>query len=82
MSEKESKIVYEGIIIQAHKNGMFRVRLDNGNVVLGYISGKIRQSSIYISLNDRVQIEISNYDLTRGRIIYRFPSEDSSDDDE
>nr|YP_010015728.1 translation initiation factor 1 [Rhipsalis baccifera]QOI72712.1 translation initiation factor 1 [Rhipsalis baccifera] len=79
----EKKIIFEGVITQAFPNAMFHVRLDNQKVILGYISGKIRRGSIRILLGDRVKIEVSPYDATKGRIIYRFPrdnSDDSSDD--
>nr|YP_009309746.1 translational initiation factor 1 [Orobanche austrohispanica]ALJ02175.1 translational initiation factor 1 [Orobanche austrohispanica] len=78
--KKEQKCIYEGLITESLPNGMFRVRrLDNENMVLGYISGKIRCSFIRILPGDKVKIEISPYDLTRGRIIYRFQNKDSKD---
>ncbi|KAL6580061.1 60S ribosomal protein L14 [Orobanche minor] len=78
--KKEQKWIYEGEITESLPNGMFRVRrLDNEDLVLGYISGKIRCNFIRISLGDKVKIEISRYDSTRGRIIYRFPDKDSKD---
>lgn len=52
-------------------NSMFRVRLDNGSLILGHISGRIRQNKIQILLGDRVKTELSVYDLTRGRIVFR-----------
>lgn len=76
---KEEKLIHEGLITESLPNGMFRVRLDNGDLVLGYISGKIRRSSIRILPGDRVKIEISRYDSTRGRIIYRLRNKDLSD---
>nr|WVH39571.1 translation initiation factor 1 [Neoraimondia herzogiana] len=79
---EEKKIIYEGLIIQSFPNAMFHVRLDNDNVILGYISGKIRRSSTRILLGDRVKIEVSPYDPTKGRIIYRFPRDNSYDSDE
>nr|WRY72278.1 translational initiation factor 1 [Sclerocactus unguispinus] len=76
---KEKKIIYEGLVIQSFPNAMFHVRLDNEKerVILGYISGKIRRSSMRILLGDRVKIEVSPYDATKGRIIYRFPRDNS-----
>ncbi|KAL8199883.1 hypothetical protein R6Q57_013451 [Mikania cordata] len=56
---------------------MFRVRLDNENMILDYVSGKIRRSFIRILPGDRVKIEVSGYDSTRGRIIYRLSNKDS-----
>nr|YP_009673244.1 translation initiation factor 1 [Actinidia callosa var. henryi]QDF42660.1 translation initiation factor 1 [Actinidia callosa var. henryi]QUI76867.1 translation initiation factor 1 [Actinidia hubeiensis] len=79
MVEKEEKWIHEGLITEALPNGMFRVRLDNENLILGYIAGKIRQGSIRIMPGDRVKIEVSRYDSTRGRIIYRLPKKDSKD---
>jgi translation initiation factor IF-1 len=79
---KDQKWIVEGLVIQSFPNAMFHVRLDNQQVVLGYISGKIRRSSIRILPGDRVKIELSRYDLTRGRIIYRFPRVDSDDLDD
>ena len=65
-------IEMEGIIIQALSNGMFKVRLDNGFHVLAHVSGKIRKNFIRIILGDKVLVEISPYDLKRGRIVRRF----------
>ena len=65
-------IEMEGIIIQALSNGMFKVRLDNGFQVLAHVSGKIRKNFIRIILGDKVLVEISPYDLKRGRIVRRF----------
>nr|QFG71089.1 translation initiation factor 1 [Mammillaria supertexta] len=79
---KEKKVIYEGLVIDAFPNAMFHVRLDNENVILGYISGKLRRSSKRILLGDRVKIEIGPYDATKGRIIYRFPRGDKSEDED
>nr|YP_010166149.1 translational initiation factor 1 [Rhipsalis teres]QRV60122.1 translational initiation factor 1 [Rhipsalis teres] len=79
---KEQKIILEGVVTQSFPNAMFHVRLDNEDVILGYISGKIRRSSIRILTGDRVKIEVSPYDVTKGRIIYRFPRGDSDDSDD
>nr|QHE50007.1 translation initiation factor 1 [Actinidia cylindrica]QUI77158.1 translation initiation factor 1 [Actinidia cylindrica var. cylindrica] len=79
MIEKEEKWIHEGLITESLPNGMFRVRLDNENLILGYIAGKIRQRKIRIMLGDRVKIEVSRYDSTRGRIIHRLPKKDSKD---
>nr|YP_008854545.1 translational initiation factor 1 [Ravenala madagascariensis]AHA12634.1 translational initiation factor 1 [Ravenala madagascariensis]AYP34530.1 translational initiation factor 1 [Ravenala madagascariensis] len=79
---KEEKFILEGLVTQSFPNGMFRVRLDNENIVLGYISGNIRRNFIRILPGDRVKIELSRYDLTKGRIIYRLPhKKDSNDND-
>lgn len=65
----------QGVVIQCVSNGMFRVKLENNFVVLVYISGKIRRNFIQIILGDRVLVELSPYDLTRGRLTYRLKSE-------
>jgi len=69
---KEEKIEVEGNVLEALPNAMFRVELDGGHKVLAHISGKIRLHYIRILPGDRVIVELSPYDLTRGRIIYRF----------
>jgi len=70
---KQNLIEMRGSIVQCLSNGMFKVKLENGFYVLAHISGKIRKNSIRILVGDDVRIEISPYDLTRGRIIYRYP---------
>nr|QVO54804.1 translational initiation factor 1 [Anadelphia scyphofera] len=74
---RETKVTFEGLVTEALPNGMFRVRLENDTIILGYISGKIRSSSIRILMGDRVKIEVSRYDSSKGRIIYRLPHKDS-----
>jgi translation initiation factor IF-1 len=69
---KEDAIVLEGTIIEALKNAMFRVELENGHKVLAHISGKMRMHYIRILPGDKVQVELTPYDLTRGRITYRY----------
>lgn len=69
---KEEAIEIEGKILEALPNAMFRVELDNGYKILGHISGKMRQHYIRILPGDRVKVELSPYDLTRGRITYRI----------
>jgi len=69
---KEEKITVEGTIIEALPNTMFKVKLDNGHEVLGYLSGKMRRYYIRILLGDRVKVELSPYDLNKGRITFRF----------
>jgi len=64
--------VLDGTVVQSLPNAMFRVELDNGHTALGHISGKMRRYYIRILPQDRVQIELSPYDLTRGRITYRY----------
>ncbi len=68
---KEKGIVLEGTVEEALPNAMFRVRLDTGHEVLAHVSGKMRVHFIRILPGDRVKVELSPYDLTRGRIVYR-----------
>jgi translation initiation factor IF-1 len=72
MPKKEGVIEIEGTIVEALPNAMFRVELSNGHKVLAHISGKMRQHYIRILPQDRVVVELSPYDLTRGRIVYRY----------
>ena len=69
---KEESIEVEGVVEEAMPNAMFLVRLENGHQVLGHISGKMRKFYIRILPGDRVKVELSPYDLTRGRIVYRY----------
>jgi translation initiation factor IF-1 len=69
---KEDAFLVEGRTEEALRGGMFRIALDNGRVVLGHLSGKMRRNRIRILPGDRVQIELSAYDLGRGRITYRY----------
>ncbi|MBI4372316.1 MAG: translation initiation factor IF-1 [Candidatus Omnitrophica bacterium] len=69
---KEDAIEVEGVVIEPLPNAMFRVELDNGHKVLAHISGKMRMHYIRILSGDRVKVELSPYDLTRGRITYRI----------
>ncbi len=68
---KEELIEVEGVIKEALPNAMFRVELENGHIVLAHISGKIRKHFIRILPGDKVKLELSPYDLSRGRITYR-----------
>lgn len=70
--ESGDVIVLEGIASEALPNAMFRVELDNGHEVLAHLSGKMRRHRIRVLPGDRVQVEVSTYDLTRGRLTYRF----------
>ena len=69
---KEDAIVLEGTVLEAQKNAMFRVELENGHEVLAHISGKMRMHYIRILPGDKVQVELTPYDLSRGRITYRY----------
>ena len=68
---KEETIEVEGVVIETLPNAMFRVELKNGHRVLSHISGRIRKHFIKIFPGDKVMVELSSYDLTRGRIVYR-----------
>lgn len=72
MSKKKDVIEVEGKVIEPLPNAMFRVELQNGHKVLAHVSGKIRMHFIRILPGDRVLVELSPYDLTRGRITYRY----------
>ena len=72
MGKKDGAIELEGTITESLPNAMFRVELDNGHKVLAHISGKMLMHDIRILPDDRVVVELSPYDLTRGRIVYRY----------
>jgi translation initiation factor IF-1 len=72
MGKKDGAIEVEGRVVEPLPNAMFRVELENGHRVLAHISGKMRQHYIRILPEDRVVVELSPYDLTRGRIVYRY----------
>jgi translation initiation factor IF-1 len=72
MANKEDKLEVEGVVIEALPNTQFMVELDNGHKVLTYLSGKMRRYYIRILLGDRVRVEMTPYDLSRGRITYRY----------
>lgn len=69
---KEEKIEVEGIVVEALPNTQFMVELENGHRVLAYLSGKMRKYYIRVLLGDKVKVEMSMYDPTRGRITYRY----------
>ena len=68
---KETTVKIDGIIVEALPNTMFRVKLETEQIVLGYISGRMRQNEIKILMGDPVELEFSPYDLSRGRIVKR-----------
>lgn len=68
---KEEPIEVEGVVVEPLPNAQFRVKLDNGHIVLAHISGKMRMHYIRILAGDKVTVELSPYDLKRGRITYR-----------
>ena len=69
---KEDVIEVEGIVVEALPNAMFKVKLENGHIVLAHVSGKMRMNFIRILPGDKVTLELTPYDLNRGRITYRF----------
>ena len=72
MAVKEEKIEMEGEITEALRNRMFRLKLDNGHEMIGYTAGRMRRYRIRMLPGDRVRVELSPYDLDRGRIVYRL----------
>jgi translation initiation factor IF-1 len=72
MGKAEDKLEVEGVIVEALPNTQFMVELENGHKILAYLSGKMRKNYIRILLGDRVRVEMSMYDPSRGRITYRF----------
>jgi translation initiation factor IF-1 len=69
---KQANIELDGTIVEALSNAMFRVELENGHQIIAHISGKMRMNFIRILPGDRVKLEMSPYDLTKGRIVYRY----------
>ena len=69
---KQPSIEQDGVITEALSNAMFRVELENGHIITAHISGKMRMHYIKILPGDRVRVDMSPYDLTKGRITYRF----------
>jgi translation initiation factor IF-1 len=72
VATKEEKIEFECEIVEALSNGKYRIALDNGHETLGYVAGKMRRFRIRVLPGDRIKVELSPYDLTRGRIVYRY----------
>jgi len=75
----KQKIEMMGTVVEALKGTRFRVKLDNGHEILAYLSGKMRRYYIRILLGDRVKVEVSPYDLTRERIVYRYKRQRGSE---
>lgn len=69
---KQSLIEQDGTVLEALSNAMFRVELENGHIITAHISGKMRMNYIKILPGDRIKVEMSPYDLTKGRIIFRY----------
>ncbi len=75
MAKKEDVVRVDGIVKETLPNAMFRVEIEGGHTVLGHVSGKMRMNYIRILPGDKVALELSPYDLTRGRIVLRYKSE-------
>jgi translation initiation factor IF-1 len=71
VAEQEAKVEVQGEIVESFRGGMYKVELDNGHETLGYVSGKMRRYRIRVNPGDRVTVELSPYDLSRGRITFR-----------
>jgi translation initiation factor IF-1 len=82
MAKKEDKLRMDGTIVEALPGTQFKVELENGHEILAYLSGKMRKYYIRVLLGDRVTVEMSPYDLTRGRIVYRHKKNQSSENQE
>ena len=78
MAKQEEKLEVEGTVVEALPNTQFIVELENGHRVLAYLSGKMRKFYIRILLGDRVRVEMTPYDMTRGRIMYRHRDQQSN----
>jgi translation initiation factor IF-1 len=72
MNENADKVEFEGEVIEALRGRMFRIQLDNGHETLGYLGGRLKRYRIRVMLGDRVRVELSPYDINRGRIVYRL----------
>ena len=72
MSKKEEKIEFDGEVLEALSNGKYRIAVEGGHETIGYTAGKMRRYRIRILPGDKIKIELSPYDLTRGRIVYRY----------
>jgi translation initiation factor IF-1 len=73
MSQASSDVILmEGVVKETLRGGTFRIELDNGHEVLAHLSGRMRRNRIRVLMGDRVQVELSPYDLTRGRMVYRW----------
>lgn len=81
-TKEGSKILVEGTVVEALPNTQFMVQLENGHKVLAYLAGRMRKHYIRILLGDRVRLELSEYDLNRGRITYRLRDNNDSFSDE
>lgn len=82
MAKDDDKLTIEGTVVEALPGTQFKVELENGSEILAYLAGKMRKHYIRILLGDRVRLEISPYDLTRGRIVYRYRRHSARPDEE
>jgi translation initiation factor IF-1 len=80
--QEDSKIEVEGTVVETLPNATFRVELETGHRILAYLSGKMRKNYIRILLGDRVKVELSEYDLTQGRITYRYVKRGNNDSEQ
>ncbi len=78
MAKEDSTIEMEGVVEEQFANAIFRVRLVNGHIITAHISGKIRKNSITISVNDKVTVAMSTYDLSKGRIVKKHKKTSSN----
>jgi translation initiation factor IF-1 len=72
IAEKEQKVELDGEVVEAFGGGMYRIALENGHETLGYTAGRMRRYRIRILPGDRIKVQLSPYDLKRGRIVYRY----------
>ena len=69
---KEQTLEYDGVVTELLKNAMFKIRLDNGHIIMGVTAGRLRKNRIRILQNDRVKVSVSPYDLSKGRVTFRY----------
>ncbi len=75
---KQERLIVEGTVVEALPNATFRVELDNGHKLLAHLSGKMRKYYIRVLLGDRVRVELTPYDMDRGRLVYRYRTPQSA----
>lgn len=68
---KEDVIKFKGLVTEVLPNSLFKIKLENDHIILGHISGKMRKNNIFVVLNDKVDVEMSPYDMGKGRIVFR-----------
>ncbi len=82
MAKADDKLLLDGTVVETLPNTTFKVKLDEGPEILAYLSGKMRKHYIRVLLGDRVRVELSPYDLTRGRIVYRYSKQSGAPNQE